>query len=164
MSYETWEDSGYGIISSEIKTTPERIKNLLDLAPKYKKKLEDYLKELEVPLEEFYENPESVWDELSGEYPDDGYGNSYNMSLVTVFLKNVILEKENIFLSSFDDFDEEEYLMLLPFYPWSDRTPEEKALTKEKFDKIFHKYISVIAENAGSSVLNMDYYTCKNGG
>lgn len=164
MSYETWEDSGYGIISSEIKTTPERIKNLLDLAPKYKKKLEDYLEELEIPLDEFYEDPESVWDDFSGEYPDDGYGNSYNMSLVTVFLKNVILEKENIFLSSYDDFDADEYLLLLPFYPWSDRTLEEKALTKEKFDEIFLKYISVIAENSGSSVLNMDYYTCKNGG
>ena len=39
MSYTTWHNYGYGICTDDIKTTPERIEQLLALAPEYAAKI-----------------------------------------------------------------------------------------------------------------------------
>ena len=160
MSYETWEDHGYGIISSDIKTTPERLKNLVALAPKYKQQLKEFFNESGTKYDDFFENLDE-WEDYDM-FPSNGDVLAEYVSPVTVFLKNVILEKENIDLYICKDYDGNEFMMLLPWYPWSSYTDEEKSLTKLKLCKIINKYVEMVATN--KEKIKPDYQTCKNGG
>ena len=49
MSYSTWHNYGYGICVDDINTqNMERLRALLELAPKFKAKIEDWLSELDI--------------------------------------------------------------------------------------------------------------------
>ena len=46
MSYHTWSVDGYGICTSDIETTKERVEKLLQLAPKFNDVIHTQFKKL----------------------------------------------------------------------------------------------------------------------
>ena len=146
MSYHTWSVDGYGICTDDITTTKDRIEKLLSLAPNFNNEIQKYFKEHDI------KNP-SLDDYL--EYDED------YCSGLAYLLYQVIAEKENVSLDTADDFDGQWYLLLCPYYPWSNRTVEEQKLnTKEKVTNLFKKYIRILTDEH----IAIDYQSVENGG
>lgn len=145
MSYHTWSVDGYGICTSEIETTVDRIEELLKHAPVFFKKLHDDFIEMEI-------DEPNIEDYL--EYDCDYY------SGIAFILKEVIKEAEDIELDTAENFDGDWYLLLCPWYPWSNVTEREKNLTIEELDCVLKKYIRVLTDDE----LIVEYQSVENGG
>lgn len=145
MSYHTWSVDGFGFCSSNIHTTPEKIKKLLLSAPKIDKRIHNdmFARKIFAPTIDDYI-----------EYDQDEYtGLGY-------FLIEVIYEKEQIRLIAADNFDSETYVLYCPSYPWEDLSEGEMGLTKEKLSKIFLKYIRMLTDEE----VDISFQSVENGG
>lgn len=145
MSYHTWSVDGFGFCSSDIHTTPERIRRLLLSAPKIDKRVRDdmFARKIYAPTIDDYI-----------EYDQDEYtGLGY-------FLIEVICEVEQIRLIAADNFNSDTYVLYCPSYPWEDLLEGEIGLTKEKLSKIFFKYIRMLTDEE----INISFQSVENGG
>lgn len=145
MSYHTWSVDGFGFCSSDIHTTPERIRRLLLSAPKIDKRVRDdmFARKIFAPTIDDYI-----------EYDQDEYtGLGY-------FLIEVICEVEQIRLIAADNFNSDTYVLYCPSYPWEDLLEGEIDLTKEKLSKIFLKYIRMLTDEE----INISFQSVENGG
>lgn len=86
------------------------------------------------------------------------YDDDNQLGLATI-LRIVIEECEGIHLVACDDFAGREYLIFHQQYPWNMNT-KELAMTKERLDKLFAKYISILTDEP----LVIDYQVVENGG
>ena len=145
MSYHTWSVDGYGICTSEIVTTIERIEELLKHAPIFSKKLHDDFLEWEI-------DEPNIYDYL-------GYDCDYYTGIAFI-MKEVIKEAEDIQLDTAENFDGDWYLLLCPWYPWTPVTEREKNLTIEELDCVFKKYIHIVTDDE----LIIKYQSVENGG
>ena len=144
MSYTTWHNYGYGICTDDIKTTPERIEQLLALAPEYAAKIHAWFEECEI-------TQPTVDDYL--EFDQDLY-----LGLATI-LKEVIEESEGIDLTACDDFNCQNFLIYKPCFPWQ-MTEKDMTLTEEGLRQIFAKYVNILTDE----VLDVDHQEVENGG
>ena len=144
MSYQTWITRGYGIRADAIETTPERIENLLSLAPNYQKEIHGWFEDCEIT------HP-TVDDYL--EFDQD-----FRLGLATI-LKKVIKEAEDIDLTACDDYDGATFLVYEPNYPWQ-MTEKDMTLTEEGLRQIFAKYVNILTDE----VLDVDHQSVENGG
>lgn len=142
MSYSTWHTYGYGICTDEIETTVEKIEELLNKAPKYKKEIHNWFEECEItkPTIEDYE-----------EFDQDWY-----CGLATI-LCSVIREADDVQFEVANDFDDNRFLLFPTCYPWQ-LNEREKNFTKEDIEKIIRKYVSILTDKpiviANQSVAN----------
>lgn len=145
MSYTSWHTYGYGICLSKLECNSiERMQKLLELAPKYYKSVQNWLREQHITKPDVDDILES--------------DQEYHLGMATV-LQSVILEAENIRFTACDDYNSETYLVYEPSYPWN--MPEkERNLTEEILRCILGKYISILTDE----VFEVDYCSVKNGG
>ena len=145
MGYHTWHIYGYGIKTSDITDlTAKRLKNFISLAPLFKNAIKQRIKKQNVtnsPLNEYIETDEN---------------NSYGLASV---IKEIIFECEGIDLTACNGFDDSEYLLYEPVYPWQ-MNETDKTLTPENLSHIFKKYLRYLTDKE----IKIDYYTVANGG
>ena len=102
MSYRTWHNYGYGINTSAIPdASVGQMNALLERAPKFKEKVEEWLTKHEI-IEPSYE------DYL--EYDD------VCMCGLAAILSEVIEEAEGVVFTACSDFDGDQYLIYQPSY------------------------------------------------
>lgn len=152
MSYETWHTYGYGICTDNIKTTPERIEQLLLLAPEYAAKIHATLTEWEDGEWKFVNATEEDYLMAVEEFDSGYYG-------LASLLRSVIYEAEGINLTACDNFDCCTFLVYEPCYPWQIRE-KNRDLTEEKLWELFDKYVSILTDE----MLDVDYQSIGNGG
>lgn len=150
MSYSTWHVYGYGIETTKINTTVEKIKNLLDMAPETKKIVEEQFEKLEI------DNP--TVDDYELAIPE--YAN-FQMYGIAPILQYVIKELEGITFDIADDYNCDIFLLYCPGYPWYFQLhPKEVALSEKDIVNIFRKYVSVLTDEP----IDVDYQSVENGG
>lgn len=145
MSYTTWHIYGYGIRVSDIEVeSVEQIQALLNMAPEYEKKVRQWIEEenIEHPTVQDYEEADQ----------------EFCLGLATI-LKEVIEEVEQIPFTACDDYNDIDYLLYEPSYPWY-RGQSEHDLTEEKIHGILSKYVSILTDKP----IDIDYYSVENGG
>ncbi len=145
MSYHTWHYYGYGIKTDDIELdSVEKLQELIALAPKYAKKINQWLERNEI-------KEPTVEDYL--EYDEDlPYG-------LAIILQKVIEEVDDIEFIACDNYDCENYLLYTPEYPWY-MGEKDKAMTEEKIQECLKKYISILTDKA----IDIDYCAVENGG
>ena len=145
MSYSTWHNYGYGVCVDDISTQDMgRLQALLELAPKFKAKIDGWFSELEVE--------EPSWDDYM-EFDQDFY-----LGLATI-LKEVIAEAEGIDLTACDDYDGKDYLLYQPMYPWK-MDDIDCGMTEERVAGILRHYIGILTDDP----IEIDYQEVENGG
>lgn len=144
MSYHTWHTYGYGICTDEIKTTVDKIEELLKFAPKFKNEIHEWFEDCDItePTIEDYE-----------EFDQDWYGG------IATILQSVISEVEQIELTYAEDFNCVRYLLYSPQYPWNMQNNENN-LTEDDIVNIFKKYVSILTDKS----IIVDYQSVENGG
>ena len=145
MSYHTWHTYGYGIRTDDIKVkSVEALQALLSLAPLTQQDFKEWfeINKIETPtLEDYYEYEET-----------DGCH-------LAAILRMVIMETEGVEFTACNDFNDRDYLLFEPLYPWG-LTDTDRAMTKERIEEIFQKHLSIITNN----VPMCDYQEAENGG
>ena len=145
MSYCSWHNYGYGIITSKLKIdSTERIEALLSLAPEYQKELHTWFEDCEI-------TEPTVEDYL--EYDQD-----YNLGIATI-LRVVIQEAERVEFLACDDCNCQRFLMYPKLYPWQ-ITDVDHNMTKERVQEILRKYVSIVSDTE----LEIDFQEAENGG
>ncbi len=144
MGYRTYHNYGYGILVDAIKTTPERMENLLALAPNYRKQIHDWFEECEITEPTMHDYRE--------------FDQEHYLGLATI-LKEVIWEAEGIELLACDNFDGMDYLIYEPSYPWQ-ISEKSMTLTEEKLADLFRKYVNILTDTP----IVLDYQEVGNGG
>lgn len=138
MSFESWHDYGIGIKASLIDIDPVRISKFLAMSPGFKTKIEDAITD--------YVGAGWQWSTLSD---DDLLDAIREMEVccppICYLLQTVINEREGIYLIGCTDYDNEEYLIFGPSYPW-DMGPGVKYLTQDGLQQVFEQYISMITD------------------
>ena len=150
MGYYTYHTYGYGICTDDIKTTPERIEQLLLLAPEFAEKIHATLKEWE---DGEWKSPNATTEDYIGAAQefDSGY---YGLASL---LRAVIYEAESIDLTACDNFDCVNYLVYKPCYPWQ-VTEKHRDLTEDKLRDLFAKYVNILTDE----VLDIEYLSIGN--
>ena len=69
------------------------------------------------------------------------------------------METEGVELTACYDFEDKDYLIYEPIYPWG-LTEIDKTMTKEKIEIILQKHLSIITDN----IPMCDYQEAENGG
>lgn len=102
MSFTTWHNYGYGIKTSGITIeSPERLKALVSLAPRYEADINKWFEENKIDepaVDDYFE-----------------FDQDYMLGLATL-LKEVIEETEGIKFTACDDFDGANYLLYAPLF------------------------------------------------
>lgn len=145
MSYISWHTYGYGICVSDIKEQSlERLQKLISMAPKFRKKIQGWLEDCEIT------------DPAYEDYLE--FDQDYMLGLATI-LKEVILETEDIDLVACNSYDDTEYLLYAPEYPWNQGS-HRRLMTEEAVEALFQKYVSILTDEA----IEVDYQSVENGG
>lgn len=134
MSMQTYITYGYGICISEVTPQGEdrinRLKELLSRAPKYQNSMQAWFDECGI------KNP--CWDDYL-EFDQD-----YDLGLATI-LQEVIEEVEGLRLVACKDYEDEQYLLFVPLYPWQIRD-EERDLTEDRIREIITRYTCMLVD------------------
>ena len=145
MSYISWHTYGYGICVSDIKEQSlERLQMLISMAPEFQKKIQGWLEDCEIT------------DPAYEDYLE--FDQDYMLGLATI-LKEVILETEDIDLVACNSYDDTEYLLYTPEYPWNQGS-HRRLMTEEAVEALFQKYVSILTDEA----IEIDYQSVENGG
>ena len=145
MSYESWHNYGYGIITTKLEIdSVERIEALLSLAPEYQTEIRQWFEECEI-------TEPTVDDYL--EFDQD-----YNLGIATI-LRIVIQEAEKVEFLACDDCHCQRFLMYPKLYPWQ-MQESDRNVTKERVEEILKKYVSIVSDTE----LEIDYQEAENGG
>lgn len=150
MSFVTWHFYGYGIKVDEIgEISKERLKSLIDLAPVFKKRLQEQLDEMQIPDPELMD----YCDAMQCANLDFAF-----LGLASI-MKYVMEEVEGLEFVACDNFDNEHFLIFTPQYPWR-MTELEKQVTEESLNDLFTKYVSILTDKE----IDIDYQSVENGG
>ena len=145
MSYHTWHTYGYGIRTDDIKVkSVEALQALLALAPLTQQDFKEWFEENHIKsptIEDYYE-----YDDNDGCH-------------LAAILRMVIMETEGVEFTACNDFEDRDYLIYEPIYPWG-LTDVDRTMTKEKLEAILQKHLSIITDN----VPMCDYQEAENGG
>lgn len=144
MSYHSWIEYGYGVITSKIiLKNVEGLKKLLRLAPNYEAEIKEFFKANDI-------TQPTIEDYLEYEMEEN---------YLATILQKVIFETESIDFFACQDHDGYNYLLYLPSYPWY-MQQNEYSITKEYIENILNKYIGILSDNFPKP----DYLECHNGG
>ena len=145
MSYESWHNYGYGIITTKLEIdSVERIEALLALSPEYQAEIHQWFEDCEI-------TEPTVNDYL--EFDQD-----YNLGIATI-LRIVIQKAENVEFLACDDRHCQRFLMYPKLYPWQ-MQGSDRDVTKERVEEILKKYVSIVSDTK----LEIDYKEAENGG
>lgn len=145
MSYETWHNYGYGIITTKLKIdSVERIEALLSLAPEYQKEIHTWFEDCEIT------------EPTVDDYLD--FDQDYNLGIATI-LRIVIQEVEKVEFLACDDCNCRRFLMYPPMYPWQIKDVD-RDMTKERVQEILRKYVSIVSDTE----LEIGFQEAENGG
>lgn len=154
MIYQIWHEYGYGICVDDIKTTADKVFDLVHRAPNFTKKFYEW-------IERFREesDPESIAEiitmDMINEY-ESGDCCAYGLGTI---IASVIKECEGISLLCCSDFDCYHYLIFSTTYPWY-MTEKEKNMTEEDVRCLFAKYVNVLTDEP----ISVEYQSVANGG
>ena len=144
MAQEGWMYRGYGLCVEDLEINSiERLKKLLELAPKYREEFRDFF------IEKGILNPD-IYDYLATDDNEEEHG-------FATIIKNALEEITGIRFVDCADLDGNAYILYEPQFQWM-MNENERELTKEKLDEIFTKYISLITDTE----LEIDYITVVN--
>ena len=145
MSYESWHNYGYGIITTKLEIdSVERIEALLSLAPEYQAEIHQWFENCEI-------TEPTVDDYL--EFDQD-----YHLGIATI-LRIVIQEAEKVEFLACDDCHCQRFLMYPKLYPWEIQAVDQ-GMTKDRVEEILKKYVSIVSDTE----LEIDYQEAENGG
>ncbi len=145
MGYTSWHTYGYGICVSDIGEPPvERIQNLLAMAPVLQKNIQEWMDE------------RGIADPDYDDYME--FDQDFGLGLATI-LKEAILEAENVEFEACDSFEEKNYLLFCPDYPWHQQN-RKQLKTEGEVEELFRKYIHILTDEA----IDIDYQSVENGG
>lgn len=145
MSYCSWHNYGYGIITSDLEiNSVERIEALLAYAPEYREEIHQWFDDCEIT------------EPTVDDYMD--YDQDYRLGIATI-LRIVIWEAEKVSFCACDDIECQHYLLYTPMYPWDIRE-EDRNMTKERIQEIITKYVSLVSDTK----LEFDFQEAENGG
>ena len=131
MSYSEWEIRGYGVDVTDLNITPERMVEFLKLDP-----------EAEAMARTFFEQRGIDSPTMDDFECFDEFGVPAIASTIAAVMNNV---EENIQFIGVSDFDDEEFVLWVPTYPW-DMTGRERTITPDELDAIFGKYTTIISD------------------
>lgn len=151
MSYQSWHEYGYGICVDDIKTTVDKVLELVHLAPEFENK---FVKWIESYKE--YENVENIDMYAIYEGYEDDYCYEFGLGPI---ISAVIRECENIKFLCCSNYNGEQYLIFSVTYPWY-MTDKEKNMTEEDVRSVIAKYVSVLTDEG----IIIDYQSVENGG
>jgi hypothetical protein len=154
MSYNTWHDYGFGICVDDIKTTEDKVFELIHLAPSFEK---EFYKWIETFREDV--DPESIAELITMDQINEYEDSSCCLRGLGVIIKQVINECEDINLLICDDFDCYHYLIFSMHYPWY-MSEKEKNMTEKDVYDLFNKYVSMLTDE----FISIDYQEVENGG
>jgi hypothetical protein len=154
MSYSTWHDYGFGICVDDIKTTENKVFELIHLAQNFTKEFYEW-------IENFREDgdPESIAELITMDQIDEYEDRSCCMCGLSVIIKRVIEECEDIRLLACEDFNCYHYLIFSMQYPWY-MSEKEKNMTEKDVYDLFNKYVSILTDE----FISIDYQEVENGG
>lgn len=145
MSYQTWHNYGYGIRVSGIKEAPvERLRAMLSHAPKFENAVNQWLQDngIDTPTYEDYLR----------------FDDTFYLGLATL-MRETIEEAEGIEFIACEDFDNENYLIYPPHYPW-ELSKDEADLTEDAVRGILDKYSGILTDEE----IEIGYQSAENGG
>ena len=154
MSYSTWHDYGFGICVDDIKTTEDKVFELVHLAPNFEKEFYQW-------IENFREDgdPESIAELMTMDQIDKYEDRSCCMRGLGLIIKGDIEECEDIHLLACDNFNGCQYLIFSMQYPWY-MSEKEKSMTEKDVYDLFNKYVSILTDE----FVSIDYQEVENGG
>lgn len=145
MRRVSWHNYGYGVCVSEIEpVSVESLEHLLSCAPKFHALVKKWFADCcisEPTYEDYVE-----------------FDQDYMLGLATL-LSRVIEETEGVCFTACDNYDDNDYLIYQPSYPWQ-ISEKEQDLTEEKIAQILAKYIRMLTEKE----ITIDYQEVENGG
>lgn len=132
MSTCTWINYGIGLCTSSLTLkSVEAIEKLLTKAPSFRQEIHEFFKECGIDEPEIQD------------YVD--YDEDYHNGIAYI-LKEVIEEREGVFLTACDDVDGNDYLIFPQMYPW-ELNWKERRMTRRKVERLLKKYLSIITED-----------------
>ena len=127
---------GHGICTDDIKTSIDKIKTLIAMAPN----TQDMLKDAYADAEADEITDVNEW----AEYMGQGWSDHEEAGLATI-LAVVINELEGIHLLATTDSQAIAYLVMQEKLPWQ-YSYREKQLTEEALNDMFKKYVNVLTD------------------
>lgn len=145
MSFSTWHNYGIGINVDKLETTIDKVRNFTILSPNIFNNITEY-----------YEKNGSSYNDISldtliEDLEEIGIDNG--CLGLSALICEVIADVENIYLISCRDFDDVEYCIFPPMYPWN-MTQAESRLTENDVMSLFEKYMSMLTDQ---SLRDLDY-------
>ena len=132
MSTCTWINYGIGLCTSSLTLkSVEAIEKLLSKAPSFRQGIHEYFEGCGIDEPEIQD------------YVD--YDEDYHNGIAYI-LKEVIEEREGVFLTACDDVDGNDYLIFPQMYPW-ELNWKERRMTRRKVERLLKKYLSIITED-----------------
>ena len=142
---DSWINYGYGICVSNLKIdSVERIEKLLSLAPNCREKVHAWFKA------ESITNPT-----VDSYYEYDGM----DCNGMTNIICESLYEASGVMFYECDDYNDNDYILYMPSYPWLLRKSEIN-VTEEQLKDIFMKFCSIITD----TVIEPEYQEVKNSG
>lgn len=160
MSYRTWSYNGYGICIDDYldKIPNEKVLEFVKKSKKVEDKFNELMEEIKeqdgLDLEDENDLDDAIVDAI------DNYECETCLTGLGAILYDVMNDcEEGLRFNIVDDFDGNEYVLLLEGHPWY-MTERELKMTPEKLDAIFKKYCDELIEGD----YEIDYYEVSNGG
>ncbi len=173
MSFHCYTIDGYGINISDCigAVQPKRfVETLREYAPVIMRHVEDYLSRLEGDANpnaqreagEILEEVSTLSNEdlvnLFEEYEAD----DYSLCGLSAVIAQAMSEDEGFMFALASNFDDDQFILIEPAYPWYNGNIRYSQLTKEEADGIFVKWVSALC--GPNTTATIDYHSVENGG
>ena len=188
MSYSTWTVNGYGIDMGDINYDDlnfDKIRNLFETTDQAKKWFRDFVyafikesAEINAAYEKALIDDTSI--DLGAErqkyeiafkilkkhanfddFLEYGEGECGERELAYLLKKAMEFGDADVRIEYADDFDNNQFLLILPHYSWDQLSDRERGMTKEQdVNALFHKYIRILTDKP----VYCSYYSVENGG
>ena len=158
MSFKTWIVYGYGVKIDDIdfsNLTNDMLFDFIHLAPYFEEK---YINWLNSTFRK-ENDPESISEFLPLDNLLEYESEDACYTGLLPILKGVLDEAEGLYFVMCHNYDNEEFLLFTPAYPW-EMGKREREMSQGEVEKIYKKYIGKLTDKE----FEIDYYEVENGG
>ena len=158
MSYKTWITYGYGVKIDDIdfsNLTSDMLFDFIHLAPYFEEK---YINWVNSTFRK-ENDPESISEFLPLDKLLEYESEDAVYTGLLPILKGVLDEAEGVYFVICHNYDDEEFLLFTPAYPW-EMGKREREMSQNEVKKIFEKYLEPLVHDK----IEVDFYEVENGG
>ena len=158
MSYRTWITYGYGVKMKNLditNLTSDMLADFIHLAPYFEEK---YIAWVEKNFRK-EGDPSSIYEILPIDNLLEYESEDACYTGLLPILKGVLDEAEGLYFVMCHNYDNEEFLLFTPAYPW-EMSKREREMSRGEVEKIYKKYIGKLTDKE----FEIDYYEVENGG